>query len=105
IRRRRLARLAVGLLHSPQNPLTSPQRENPPGPPVAGPAPSVSHQLGLNVQGITPATSPIGASGTCYVQMAKLLVLIVICDSCNHHCKISFGSKDLKNKRCAQRFL
>ncbi|KAG8568373.1 hypothetical protein GDO81_013972 [Engystomops pustulosus] len=66
IRRRRLARLAGGPSSQPTTPLTSPQRENPPGPPVAGPAPSVSHQLGLNVQGITPATSPIGASGVAH---------------------------------------
>ncbi|XP_075695422.1 ubiquitin conjugation factor E4 B isoform X2 [Rhinoderma darwinii] len=66
IRRRRLARLAGGPSSQPTTPLTSPQRENPPGPPVAGPAPSSSHQLGLNVQGITPATSPIGASGVAH---------------------------------------
>ncbi|KAG9482477.1 ubiquitin conjugation factor E4 B isoform X2 [Eleutherodactylus coqui] len=66
IRRRRLARLAGGPSSQPTTPLTSPQRENPPGPPVAGPAPSASHQLGLNVQGITPATSPIGASGVAH---------------------------------------
>ncbi|XP_069597590.1 ubiquitin conjugation factor E4 B isoform X1 [Ranitomeya imitator] len=66
IRRRRLARLAGGPSSQPTTPLTSPQRENPPGPPVAGPVPSVSHQLGLNVQGITPATSPIGASGVAH---------------------------------------
>ncbi|KAM3922167.1 ubiquitin conjugation factor E4 B isoform 2-T2 [Leptodactylus fuscus] len=63
IRRRRLARLGGGPSSQPTTPLTSPQRETPPGPPVAGPAPSASQQLGLNVQGITPATSPIGASG------------------------------------------
>ncbi|XP_073513380.1 ubiquitin conjugation factor E4 B isoform X1 [Phyllobates terribilis] len=66
IRRRRLARLAGGPSSQPTTPLTSPQRENPPGPPVAGPVPSASHQLGLNVQGITPATSPIGASGVAH---------------------------------------
>ncbi|XP_077105770.1 ubiquitin conjugation factor E4 B isoform X1 [Ranitomeya variabilis] len=66
IRRRRLARLAGGPSSQPTTPLTSPQRENPPGPPIAGPVPSVSHQLGLNVQGITPATSPIGASGVAH---------------------------------------
>ncbi|XP_063799900.1 ubiquitin conjugation factor E4 B isoform X1 [Pseudophryne corroboree] len=66
IRRRRLARLAGGLPSQPTTPLTSPQRENPPGPPSAASAPAVSHQLGLNVQGITPATSPIGASGVAH---------------------------------------
>ncbi|KAM5140687.1 ubiquitin conjugation factor E4 B isoform 1-T1 [Mantella aurantiaca] len=63
IRRRRLARLAGGQSSQPTTPLTSPQRENPPGPPAAAAAPVSSHQLGLNVQGITPATSPIGGSG------------------------------------------
>ncbi|XP_005986021.1 ubiquitin conjugation factor E4 B isoform X3 [Latimeria chalumnae] len=58
IRRRRLARLAGGQTSQPNTPLTSPQRENPPGPPAPGP----SHNLGLNVQSMTPATSPIGAS-------------------------------------------
>ncbi|XP_063292680.1 ubiquitin conjugation factor E4 B isoform X3 [Pelobates fuscus] len=66
IRRRRLARLAGGPSSQPTTPLTtpltSPQRENPPGPP----APCVSHQLGLNVHGMTPATSPIGASGVAH---------------------------------------
>ncbi|XP_056399501.1 ubiquitin conjugation factor E4 B isoform X1 [Hyla sarda] len=66
IRRRRLARLAGGPSSQPTTPLTSPQRENPPGPPVAGPAPSAPNQLGLNVQGLTPATSPIGASGVAH---------------------------------------
>ncbi|XP_053547130.1 ubiquitin conjugation factor E4 B [Bombina bombina] len=61
IRRRRLARLAGGPSSQPTTPLTSPQRENPPGPPAAAPAPG-----GLNVQGITPATSPIGASGAAH---------------------------------------
>uniref|UniRef100_A0A8C4XAB6 Ubiquitin conjugation factor E4 B n=1 Tax=Erpetoichthys calabaricus TaxID=27687 RepID=A0A8C4XAB6_ERPCA len=53
-------------------PLTSPQRENPPGPPLA-PAvtplahtPGPSHNFGLNVQNMTPVTSPIGASGVAY---------------------------------------
>ncbi|XP_077314290.1 ubiquitin conjugation factor E4 B isoform X2 [Lithobates pipiens] len=63
IRRRRLARLAGGPSSQPTTPLTSPQRENPPGPPAAAQAPVSSHQLGLNVQGITPATSPIGGPG------------------------------------------
>uniref|UniRef100_A0A8C5PHJ0 Ubiquitin conjugation factor E4 B n=1 Tax=Leptobrachium leishanense TaxID=445787 RepID=A0A8C5PHJ0_9ANUR len=71
IRRRRLARLAGGPSSQPttplSTPLTSPQRENPPGPPpAAAPAPCVPHHLGLNVQGITPATSPIGASGVAH---------------------------------------
>ncbi|XP_018408132.1 PREDICTED: ubiquitin conjugation factor E4 B isoform X3 [Nanorana parkeri] len=66
IRRRRLARLAGGPSSQPTTPLTSPQRENPPGPPTAAPAPVASHQLGLNVQGITPATSPIGGSGVAH---------------------------------------
>uniref|UniRef100_A0A8D0C3Y3 Ubiquitin conjugation factor E4 B n=1 Tax=Salvator merianae TaxID=96440 RepID=A0A8D0C3Y3_SALMN len=62
IRRRRLARLAGGPSSQPTTPLTSPQRETPPGPPVAAPSPSVPHNLGLNVHSMTPATSPIGAS-------------------------------------------
>ncbi|XP_072283184.1 ubiquitin conjugation factor E4 B isoform X3 [Pyxicephalus adspersus] len=66
IRRRRLARLAGGPSSQPTTPLTSPQRENPPGPPAAAPPPVASHQLGLNVQGITPATSPIGGSGVAH---------------------------------------
>uniref|UniRef100_A0A5F8HHF8 Ubiquitin conjugation factor E4 n=1 Tax=Monodelphis domestica TaxID=13616 RepID=A0A5F8HHF8_MONDO len=40
--------------------------ENPPGPPVAAPAPGPSHNLGLNVHNMTPATSPIGASGVAH---------------------------------------
>ncbi|XP_078498396.1 ubiquitin conjugation factor E4 B isoform X4 [Lissotriton helveticus] len=66
IRRRRLARLAGGPSSQPTTPLTSPQRENPPGPPVAASVPGPSHSLGLNVQSTTPATSPIGASGTAH---------------------------------------
>lgn len=66
IRRRRLARLAGGPSSQPTTPLTSPQRENPPGPPAAAQAPVSSHQLGLNVQGITPATSPIGGPGVAH---------------------------------------
>lgn len=63
IRRRRLARLAGGPSSQPTTPLTSPQRETPPGPPVVAPGPGPSHSLGLNVHSMTPATSPIGASG------------------------------------------
>lgn len=63
IRRRRLARLAGGPSSQPSTPLTSPQRETPPGPPVVAPAAGPSHSLGLNVHSMTPATSPIGASG------------------------------------------
>lgn len=69
IRRRRLARLAGGQTSQPttplSTPLTSPQRENPPGPPTAPSpaAPGPSHYLGLSVHSMTPATSPIGASG------------------------------------------
>uniref|UniRef100_A0A7M4E4Q0 Ubiquitin conjugation factor E4 B n=1 Tax=Crocodylus porosus TaxID=8502 RepID=A0A7M4E4Q0_CROPO len=37
-----------------------------PGPPVAAPAPGPSHNLGLNVHSMTPATSPIGASGVAH---------------------------------------
>ncbi|KAM8926937.1 ubiquitin conjugation factor E4 B [Pelodytes ibericus] len=66
IRRRRLARLAGGPASQPTTPLTSPQRENPPGPPAATPAPGAPNQLGLNVHGMTPATSPIGASGVAH---------------------------------------
>ncbi|XP_030078309.1 ubiquitin conjugation factor E4 B isoform X2 [Microcaecilia unicolor] len=63
IRRRRLARLGGGPSSQPTTPLTSPQRETPPGPPAAAPAPGPSNSLGLNVHTMTPATSPIGASG------------------------------------------
>ncbi|XP_018081118.1 ubiquitin conjugation factor E4 B isoform X1 [Xenopus laevis] len=66
IRRRRLARLAGAPSSQPTTPLTSPQRENPPGPPAGASVASVSHQLGLNVQGITPATSPTGATGVAH---------------------------------------
>ncbi|XP_025929725.1 ubiquitin conjugation factor E4 B isoform X5 [Apteryx rowi] len=66
IRRRRLARLAGGPSSQPSTPLTSPQRETPPGPPVVAPAPGPSHSLGLNVHSMTPATSPIGASGVAH---------------------------------------
>ncbi|GAA6107170.1 ubiquitin conjugation factor E4 B isoform X1, partial [Tachysurus ichikawai] len=76
IRRRRLARLAGGQTSQPttplSTPLTSPQRETPPGP-LPGPSgassqplPSASHSLGLNAQNVTPATSPMGASGVAY---------------------------------------
>uniref|UniRef100_A0A672M3Z9 Ubiquitin conjugation factor E4 B n=1 Tax=Sinocyclocheilus grahami TaxID=75366 RepID=A0A672M3Z9_SINGR len=73
IRRRRLARLAVGQTSQPSTPLTSPQRETPPGP-LPGPSgassqpvpPAPSHTLGLNAQNVTPATSPMGASGVAY---------------------------------------
>ncbi|XP_075629311.1 ubiquitin conjugation factor E4 B isoform X2 [Balearica regulorum gibbericeps] len=66
IRRRRLARLAGGPSSQPTTPLTSPQRETPPGPPVVASAPGPSHSLGLNVHSMTPATSPIGASGVAH---------------------------------------
>ncbi|XP_009560638.1 ubiquitin conjugation factor E4 B isoform X2 [Cuculus canorus] len=66
IRRRRLARLAGGPSSQPATPLTSPQRETPPGPPVVAPAPGPSQSLGLNVHSMTPATSPIGASGVAH---------------------------------------
>ncbi|XP_065594106.1 ubiquitin conjugation factor E4 B isoform X2 [Cyrtonyx montezumae] len=66
IRRRRLARLAGGPSSQPSTPLTSPQRETPPGPPTAAPTPGPSHSLGLNVHSMTPATSPIGASGVAH---------------------------------------
>ncbi|XP_056363922.1 ubiquitin conjugation factor E4 B isoform X2 [Oenanthe melanoleuca] len=66
IRRRRLARLAGGSSSQPSTPLTSPQRETPPGPPGAAPAPGPSHSLGLGVHSVTPATSPIGASGVAH---------------------------------------
>ncbi|XP_043080622.1 ubiquitin conjugation factor E4 B isoform X2 [Puntigrus tetrazona] len=77
IRRRRLARLAGGQTSQPNTPLstplTSPQRETPPGP-LPGPSgassqpvpPAPSHTLGLNAQNVTPATSPMGASGVAY---------------------------------------
>ncbi|XP_064893607.1 ubiquitin conjugation factor E4 B isoform X3 [Columba livia] len=63
IRRRRLARLAGGPSSQPTTPLTSPQRETPP---AGAPAPGPSHSLGLNVHSMTPATSPIGASGVAH---------------------------------------
>uniref|UniRef100_A0A8C3C1J2 Ubiquitin conjugation factor E4 B n=1 Tax=Cairina moschata TaxID=8855 RepID=A0A8C3C1J2_CAIMO len=66
IRRRRLARLAGGPSSQPTTPLTSPQRETPPGPPAVAPTPGPSHSLGLNVHSMTPATSPIGASGVAH---------------------------------------
>ncbi|XP_056589281.1 ubiquitin conjugation factor E4 B isoform X2 [Triplophysa dalaica] len=77
IRRRRLARLAGGQTSQPSTPLstplTSPQRETPPGP-LPGPSGALlqsvpaapSHSLGLNAQNVTPATSPMGASGVAY---------------------------------------
>ncbi|KAM6929752.1 ubiquitin conjugation factor E4 B isoform 2-T2 [Lycodopsis pacificus] len=77
IRRRRLARLAVGQTSQPSTPLstplTSPQRETPPGP-LPGPScaapqplpPASSQSLGLNVHSGTPATSPMGTSGVVY---------------------------------------
>uniref|UniRef100_A0A8C4IGK0 Ubiquitin conjugation factor E4 B n=1 Tax=Dicentrarchus labrax TaxID=13489 RepID=A0A8C4IGK0_DICLA len=54
-------------------PLTSPQRETPPGP-LPGPSgavpqplpPAASQSLGLNVHSGTPATSPMGTSGVAY---------------------------------------
>ncbi|XP_010890064.2 ubiquitin conjugation factor E4 B isoform X5 [Esox lucius] len=77
IRRRRLARLAGGQTSQPSTPLstplTSPQRETPPGPlPGTSGAtpqplpPAASNSLGLNVQSVTPATSPICTSGVAY---------------------------------------
>ncbi|XP_032719249.1 ubiquitin conjugation factor E4 B isoform X2 [Lontra canadensis] len=66
IRRRRLARLAGGQTSQPTTPLTSPQRENPLGPPIAASAPGPSQSLGLSVHNMTPATSPIGASGVAH---------------------------------------
>ncbi|TRY82499.1 hypothetical protein DNTS_013817 [Danionella cerebrum] len=77
IRRRRLARLAGGQTSQPNTPLstplTSPQRETPPGP-LPGPSgvssqpnpPAPSQTLSLNAQNVTPATSPMGASGVAY---------------------------------------
>ncbi|XP_053173740.1 ubiquitin conjugation factor E4 B isoform X1 [Scomber japonicus] len=77
IRRRRLARLAGGQTSQPctplSTPLTSPQRETPPGPlPGSSGAapqplpPAASQSLGLNVHSGTPATSPMGTSGVAY---------------------------------------
>uniref|UniRef100_A0A8C2YYR5 Ubiquitin conjugation factor E4 B n=1 Tax=Cyclopterus lumpus TaxID=8103 RepID=A0A8C2YYR5_CYCLU len=77
IRRRRLARLAGGQTSQPgtplSTPLTSPQRETPPGP-LPGPSgvapqplpPASSQSLGLNVHSGTPATSPMGTVGVAY---------------------------------------
>ncbi|XP_068996494.1 ubiquitin conjugation factor E4 B isoform X2 [Embiotoca jacksoni] len=75
IRRRRLARLAGASQPSTplSTPLTSPQRETPPGP-LPGPSgaapqpvpPAASQSLGLNVHSGTPATSPMGTSGVAY---------------------------------------
>lgn len=73
IRRRRLARLAGGQSQPStplSTPLTSPQRETPPGP-LPGPSgvalqpvpPTASQSLGLNVHSGTPVTSPMGTSG------------------------------------------
>ncbi|KAK6303072.1 hypothetical protein J4Q44_G00255260 [Coregonus suidteri] len=78
IRRRRLARLAGGQTSQPSTPLTSPQRETPPGP-LPGTSggtpqplpPAASHALGLNVQSVTPATSPMGASGVAYCSQSS----------------------------------
>ncbi|XP_043532143.1 ubiquitin conjugation factor E4 B isoform X3 [Chiloscyllium plagiosum] len=64
IRRRRLARLAGGLTSQPSTPLTSPQRENPPG--VSAATPGISQNMALSVQSMTPATSPIGATGVAH---------------------------------------
>ncbi|XP_037124262.1 ubiquitin conjugation factor E4 B isoform X5 [Syngnathus acus] len=73
IRRRRLARLAGGQSSQPNTPLstplTSPQRETPPGP-LPGPSgvtsqplpPAASQSLGLSAHSGTPATSPIGTT-------------------------------------------
>ncbi|XP_061592345.1 ubiquitin conjugation factor E4 B isoform X2 [Cololabis saira] len=77
IRRRRLARLAGGQTSQPSTPfstpLTSPQRETPPGP-LPGPSgvalqavpPAGAQSLGFNVHSGTPATSPMGISGVAY---------------------------------------
>lgn len=78
IRRRRLARLAGGQTSQPSTPLTSPQRETPPGP-LPGPSgassqpvpQAPSHTLGLNAQNVTPATSPMGASGVAYCSQSS----------------------------------
>ncbi|XP_078281135.1 ubiquitin conjugation factor E4 B isoform X3 [Rhinoraja longicauda] len=64
IRRRRLARLAGGPTSQPTTPLTSPQRENPPG--VSAATPGMSQSLGLSVHSVIPATSPIGATGVAH---------------------------------------
>ncbi|XP_056895728.1 ubiquitin conjugation factor E4 B isoform X1 [Takifugu flavidus] len=76
IRRRRLARLAGGQTSQPSTPLstplTSPQRETPPGPlpgpsgATSQPLPAASQSLGLNVHSGTPATSPVGTAGVAY---------------------------------------
>ncbi|KAM7126953.1 LOW QUALITY PROTEIN: ubiquitin conjugation factor E4 B-like [Molossus nigricans] len=71
IRRRRLAQLAGGQTSQPTTPLTSPKRENPPGPPLAASAPGPSQSLGLNVHNMTPATSPIGASRVAHSQSSE----------------------------------
>lgn len=76
IRRRRLARLAGGPSSQPSTPLTSPQRETPPGPPAAAPTPGPSHSLGLNVHSMTPATSPIGASGGLAFGAAMIIAFV-----------------------------
>uniref|UniRef100_A0A5F9CAZ5 Ubiquitination factor E4B n=1 Tax=Oryctolagus cuniculus TaxID=9986 RepID=A0A5F9CAZ5_RABIT len=84
IRRRRLARLAGGQTSQPTTPLTSPQRESPPGPPLAASAPGPSQSLGLNVHNMTPATSPIGAAGSGLTSGGKVI-------------KTEFGSADFLN--------
>nr|KAF6445530.1 hypothetical protein HJG59_019121 [Molossus molossus] len=91
IRRRRLARLAGGQTSQPTTPLTSPQRENPPGPPLAASAPGPSQSLGLNVHNMTPATSPIGASAYLFFQRGSGLSF----DS--KVIKTKFGSADVMN--------
>uniref|UniRef100_A0A4W3HNT2 Ubiquitin conjugation factor E4 B n=1 Tax=Callorhinchus milii TaxID=7868 RepID=A0A4W3HNT2_CALMI len=65
IRRRRLARLGGGQTSQPTTPLTSPQRENPPGASAAT-TPGMTQSMGLSAQGMTPATSPIGATGAAH---------------------------------------
>lgn len=78
IRRRRLARLAGGQTSQPTTPLTSPQRENPLGPPIAASAPGPSQSLGLSVHNMTPATSPIGASGKLCLPIWDTYLILII---------------------------
>lgn len=87
IRRRRLARLAGGQTSQPgtplSTPLTSPQRETPPGPlpgpsgATSQPLPAASQSLGLHVHSGTPATSPVGTAGKNLVRGQKIARVIL----------------------------
>lgn len=92
IRRRRLARLAGGQTSQPSTPLstplTSPQRETPPGPlpgpsgATSQPLPAASQSLGLNVHSGTPATSPVGTTGKNHIRTKDTCALSLKCFFC-----------------------